>query len=54
MVELKEITKCAREHCSILKAAQSNHKFVILRCDGCDKRNECITIKRMLEEQANK
>lgn len=54
MVELKELTKCVREHCSILKVAETSHKFVILQCEGCDKRNDCTNIKRTLEEQANK
>ena len=51
---LKQSAKCAIDHCEILRADSLNHRFVLLKCQGCDDKNFCLGIKRVLEVEANK
>ncbi len=51
---LKQSAKCAIDHCKILEPDSLNHRFVLLECQGCEDRNFCLRIKRVLEEQLNK
>lgn len=51
---LKQSAKCAIDHCEILRVDSLNHRFLLLKCQGCDDKNFCLGIKRVLEVEANK
>ena len=51
---LKQSAKCAIDHCDVLKPDPLNHTFILLECRGCEDKNFCLKIKRVLEEEINK
>ena len=50
---LKQSARCAIDHSVILEPDSLNHQFVLLECKGCDSKNFCLKIKRVLEETLN-